>query len=350
MKLHVFNPEHEMALAANLDQYTSPRAGREMRSHLSFLPALWADDGDYVLVDDVDEARNAISQIDGRKANVQFVKIKHFPISDIHQICPWGWNRSIVHQLKRLQVSSHLLPTAKQLDEIREISNRKWASEHLLSALRTIGDDIVGEASYYSTFPKFVSPVVLKSPWSCSGRGVRYAFTEKQYMAHESWAKNIISQQGGVMIEPYYRHVMDFALEFESTKNGIQYLGLSLFFTNKGGYTGNVIASEEYKLNIVSQYVPLRILEDAKAMITERMALFIADKYFGPFGVDMMVVVDENHAYQLHPCVELNLRRTMGHVSLSFERVFSNPMCMSVKYNGRYRLDISPWEDDLSKI
>jgi hypothetical protein len=179
---------------------------------------------------------------------------------------------------------------------------------------------------------------------------VRYALTEKQYMAHESWAKNIISQQGGVMIEPYYRHVMDFALEFESTKNGIQYLGLSLFFTNKGGYTGNVLASEEYKLNIVSQYVPIQILEDAKAMIMERMAFFIADKYYGPFGVDMMVVVDENHAYQLHPCVELNLRRTMGHVSLSFERVFYNPMCMSVKYNGRYRLDISPWEDDLRKI
>ena len=51
--------------------------------------------------------------------------------------------------------------------------------------------------------------------------------------------------------------------------------------------------------------------------------------YTGPFGVDMMIVAGKelsqlstlnsqlSSSFLLHPCVELNLRRTMGHVALS---------------------------------
>ena len=41
MKLHIFNPEHDLALAANLKQFTAPHAGRQLRSDLAFIPALW---------------------------------------------------------------------------------------------------------------------------------------------------------------------------------------------------------------------------------------------------------------------------------------------------------------------
>ena len=56
MKLHIFNPEHDIALAANQPRFTAPHAGRQLRADLGFLPALWADDGDLVLVDDVEAA------------------------------------------------------------------------------------------------------------------------------------------------------------------------------------------------------------------------------------------------------------------------------------------------------
>ena len=56
MKLHIFNPEHDIALAYNSILFTPPHAGRELRSDLGFIPALWADDGDFVLVDDVEAA------------------------------------------------------------------------------------------------------------------------------------------------------------------------------------------------------------------------------------------------------------------------------------------------------
>ena len=34
-KLHLFNPEHDIALAANLAHFTAPLAGRQLRADLS---------------------------------------------------------------------------------------------------------------------------------------------------------------------------------------------------------------------------------------------------------------------------------------------------------------------------
>jgi hypothetical protein len=57
--------------------------------------------------------------------------------------------------------------------------------------------------------------------------------------------------------------------------------------------------------------------------------------YRGPFGVDMMIVMKSGERGEnclLHPCVEINLRRTMGHVALALT-VQGNRGTMSVLYN-----------------
>ena len=56
MKLHIFNPEHDLALAANLSNFTAPHAGRQLRADLGFIPAIWAAAEDYVLVENVEDA------------------------------------------------------------------------------------------------------------------------------------------------------------------------------------------------------------------------------------------------------------------------------------------------------
>ena len=82
MKLHIFNPEHDLALASNLRQFTAPHAGRQLRSDLSFIPALWADEGDLVLVDDIDNARDKVRHLGGDLVDkVEFitkVQLAHF--------------------------------------------------------------------------------------------------------------------------------------------------------------------------------------------------------------------------------------------------------------------------------
>ena len=115
------------------------------------------------------------------------------------------------------------------------------------------------------------------------------------------------------MAEPYYEKVKDFGMEFDVTDEGVRYLGLSLFHTSNGAYTGNVLASEVTKRNMLSHYIPVSLLDEVKEKISHVASL---KNYRGPFGVDMMIVRD-NTQLKLHPCVEINLRRTMGHVALA---------------------------------
>lgn len=336
MTLHVFNPQHDMALAANQWQFTAPKAGRQLAEELDWLPSLWAEEGDAVLIHDLLRAQTAIQGLMPLARDVLFLTPNQLAGHDITAVKPWGWDRSIAHDLRRWGVPSHVLPTDDTLDAIREMSHRRWASGHLLPMLRSIGATVVGESTYHETLPTWHSPVVLKSPWSCSGRGVRYALDAAQWERQQTWASQVIHRQGGIMLEPYYRKVCDFAMEFDSTEEGVVYRGLSLFHTHHGGYTGNIIASERWKLDQLSRYVSSNLLEKIKCDICEYILAFLRPIYKGPFGVDMMVVKDKGQCL-LHPCVELNLRMTMGHVALSLaERSTKMPRLMAIEYNGHY--------------
>ena len=73
MKLHVFNPEHDLALAANLSNFTAPHAGRQLRADLGFLPALWAGDDDVVLVGNTEDAERCYRRFMRRPFNRSMV-------------------------------------------------------------------------------------------------------------------------------------------------------------------------------------------------------------------------------------------------------------------------------------
>ena len=226
--LHIFNPEHDIALAANLSNFTSPHAGRQLRHDLGWLPALWASEG-YVLVEDVeaaarDFARVMHRQFDGFVDKHQLVKL------DIDHVEPWGWDLALRSFLVRYGVKA--VPTVEEIGVIRDLSHRKYAVE-LLRALTcdgTIGyswrADLMAEVRQALQDHQHI---VVKAPWSSSGRGVR--FIDKTLDEYQRrWIKNVIASQGSVVIETYCNKVKDFGMEFESDDHGhVRYLGLSLF-------------------------------------------------------------------------------------------------------------------------
>ena len=62
MKCFVFNPEHDIALSVNSEFWTAPHAGRQLRSDLGWLPAIWGEKGDVILVDDVESALSSLKK------------------------------------------------------------------------------------------------------------------------------------------------------------------------------------------------------------------------------------------------------------------------------------------------
>jgi hypothetical protein len=129
----------------------------------------------------------------------------------------------------------------------------------------------------------------------------------------QGWARGVMNQQGCIMIEPYYNKVKDFGMEFTVDRTGvIHYEGLSLFHTKNGAYTGNLLATEQAKQEVLGRYVSAELLDQVRDRIISELDL---GKYTGPFGVDMMIVKGDDR-FLVHPCVEVNLRRTMGWIAL----------------------------------
>ena len=357
MKLHIFNPEHDIALAKNLANFTAPHAGRQLRSDLSWLPAVWAEEGDGVLVDNVEYAERqwskchfrfvSHSETTCRHKNNLFITLKQFfSDSETTAIIPWGWDKALCVDLMKHGVNASLLPSQVQLEDIRRLSHRRIAAQ-LLPLLRCEGT--VGEAFECTSVEQVgelmerYGRIVLKAPWSSSGRGIRFLSVDSPSSTVQQWLCNLIAAQGSVMVEPYYNKVKDFGMEFEALANGeIHYLGLSLFHTANGAYTGNILATERAKREVISHYLPLSLLYYIQAEICRRLADVLMGKYIGPFGVDMMAV-EATQSFLLHPCVEINLRRTMGHVALSLMPTDDDVQwVMRIEYNGQnYKLKLN---------
>lgn len=299
MTLHVYNPEHDIALACNLWNFSLPKAARLTREKYWELPRLWAAPDDIVVNPD-------------RLCQLSALTADNLP----DRIEPWGWDRYIVRQLTTANpLLQSLCPTDDQLQEIRRMSSRQFAAQHILPALvATDKENLVGEAKVLNAAEQIdadtfsSNPCVLKSPWSCSGRGVRFA-TQKDL----GWAIKIIREQGCIMQEPAYDNLLDFAMEFYATEGRVEYKGLNVFKTNKGKYISNLGKTQEEKFEILIQYISADLLWQIRDRIIELTTHLFKDKYTGPFGIDMMIVRHHGKT-KVHPCVEMNLRRTMGNL------------------------------------
>ena len=344
-KLYVFNPEHDLALAANLSNFTAPHAGRKLRYDLGYIPALWAGDEDYILVDDVEKAVRQYGRVRAKIGGTpkQFVDKSQLRSLYINKVEPWGWDLALRSFLLRYGVEC--VPSEDDIAVIRDLSHRKQAVDLLrqLQLPGTIGysccADTLAEIRQQLGMP---GRIVVKAPWSSSGRGVRFlnvAFDEYQ----ERWIKNIVKNQGCVVVEPYYNKVKDFGMEFVSDGKGrVSYLGLSLFHTKNGAYTGNLIATEDEKQELISNYIPAALLVEVREKICQYMGQKLKEKYRGPFGVDMMLVsTADKDGFLLHPCVEINLRRTMGHVALAIQPFADGfTRVMRIEYTDKYKMHV----------
>ena len=325
--LYVFNPENDMALADGHPGYTPPVQIQQMRRELWWLPQWWADEEDIVW--------NGEERLN---------------LSDDTRILPWGWSPSLCHQLKQAGVQESLLPSRKELEQIRQLSHRQTAVS-LLQELRSelpLDGHFAGNSVLCRSIEEAeetanaYGEALLKSPWSSSGRGIRKVpgpigpspslslvgrgadsqrdmggtdvttplpARERLGEGLKAWASRILKAQGSVVVEQFLHKVTDFALEFWlDGKGGVEYRGLSLFYTNeRGAYLGNWVAPEGQKLAWLAQYIPLQYLQEIRAWWTARLSRF---DYAGPGGIDMMLAQEG-----ICPCIEVNWRWTMGLVS-----------------------------------
>ena len=162
--------------------------------------------------------------------------------------------------------------------------------------------------------------IVLKSPLSGSGKGIRWV---SDALSHSDigWCLHNLEHYGSIIAEERQNVIQDFAMLFScnlSSKSGIEFFGYSLFFTSNGAYKGSVVENDSFiEEHLCSQGANLAELHRIRTQLQEHLTKELAGWYKGFLGVDMFLFspADKEHRRaQLNPVVEINLRLTMGHL------------------------------------
>ena len=335
-KLYIFNPENDMALASGSPFYMAPSSAKKMANDLAVLPAWYADAGSEILVTDsrqVEWLRNGCRM----PLSVKGV----LSVSDEHEeIVPWGWSPALKYRLG-VGVKREI-----DVDTLRLLSSRMTAV-NLLPKLRVEGT--VGESFWLSSLEDVSAfsikhdRVLLKAPWSGSGKGIQPLCGLPDDNL-KGWIRRIIATQGGVVAEPFYTKVKDFAMEFKVEGKDVAFVGYSLFETDvRGIYKENFLASDVVIEDILSEYVSRNLLYAVRENLLRELTDILGGDYQGYLGVDMMIVRCGEELL-VHPCIEVNLRMNMGVVSrLLFDRF------MFPKAIGRYVIEFFPQEGEALK-
>ena len=326
MVLHIFNPSHDEALASDSPFYNETKAAKLTAQTIAPLAAFWAEEGDYLLLPEGAERHNC-----AYARNIHYVyeeQLASLDYAPIERIEPWGWNKALVHRLRKLGVPERLLPGNKELEDIRQLSSRKTAVT-LLSKLAPLSPMLIGESTWCTSFEETLQTIehygtaMLKAPWSGSGRGVfRTGLPMSENV--ECRIKKVLREQHAIEVEPYYHRKVDFAMEFTAEGNAIFYKGLSLFRTHtSGSYMGNIVANEDTLQEMLPDVSP-ELLSLVATACEKELSQLLAGHYRGLLGIDMMLVCEAGSGLpRLHPCVEINLRRTMGHAALSLRELLA---------------------------
>lgn len=328
----VFNPDTDYALASGRRYYTPPAHVSLLKKRLELLPALYAHPGDIILVEDKAnlsipqdlenlenlEKLEKLESLAGRGvAIMDYTEARsNSEIWRTHKPAPWGWNLSIRQFFLDISGGRATVTSEERIERLRELSHRRTTIKFLslmpeemrtgISLPTEITDPEVAVKAFENGMPLY-----FKAPWSSSGRGV--ILTDDLERKHvEPWVRGIIRRQGSVMMEKAYVRALDFATEWMCEDGKAAFLGLSVFNTSRRGkYHGNVQASQEELNKLISNHIRIDIGDMVQPQ-KEALETLIAPEYDGPLGIDMLATTEGD----VHPCVEINLRHTMGMIGL----------------------------------
>ena len=347
MKLYIFNPHTDLALANNSENYQPSAKVRQMVCELEMLPMWFADPGSHILVSRITDQGFIEKQRELYGIDVEAVSSNSATLSTCDEIVPWGWNVSLRKQLSHTSIPAEALPTTEELQRYRALSGRDYDVALLKSLACARGRytaDILHDADSCREYATKTPRCIFKAPWSGSGKGLLWCFGTYNEKSHGRCSR-IIKEQGFVVATPIYDKVADFALEFHSDgMGGITFVGYSLFETNtQGAYRGNILQSEAAHRATLARHIDLALLDAVKEELAKRLAEVYGNNYKGYLGVDMMIC-REGDRCGIHPCVEVNMRMNMGVLSVIFSQRY-----LAEGSRGLYAIEYFATHDELKK-
>lgn len=322
-QLFLFNPENDIALGLGLSRITPPRQAALLHKAGAMLPFWLGNTNDSILVDSCD----IINANEWRDEFITGTGISGpTPISQVnsnenYSLSPWGWSYDTISQFEKFGIKNNAFTHLREIIPIRRaLSHRRTALQFLTQWSNKISPlkfPLPIEAKSSEEVTKYLDDngsSILKSPWSSSGRGV-FPISNSTLLTTLPRINGIIKNQGSIIVEPLLPKIQDFAMLFNYSNGSAHFAGYSLFFNSTNtNYGGNFVASDEAILKKLSQWITPSEIEETKKFVSNTLTEVLGNNYNGPLGVDMMVYGEDGNTW-LNPCIEINLRYTMGFVA-----------------------------------
>ncbi len=313
MNLLIYNPDTDYALASGSDFYTPPASVKALMADNPYMAGSWGEVGDLILVNDDVPISSSISREQGFEI-IKDTELRQQEdlLAKIEGIKPWGWNPALRHRLLEIGISPDLMPSSEKIAALRSLAHRRTTIDFLrYCGWGTLPKEIFTEEEGIG-FWNINRGCWFKAPWSSSGRGVLPTL-ELEERHIRPWIRGIIRRQGSVMAEVGMDKKIDFATEWEVNSNMVEFVGLSLFkVSGRGKFKGNIDLTQEE----IREYLDKESGGSLESIIQKQksaISALLSNSYTGPLGIDLMI----DREGKINPCVEINLRRTMGHVYLS---------------------------------
>ena len=337
--IYYFNPTCELAVANGSTNYMAPAKLRRFENELSTLPALLAGPADFVITESHPAPQFKDLSEKAGFANPHYQSARNlledpkFLATEKGFIFPWGWSPAAHKHLSFIKSECcdefRKSPVAQWREIHRELYSRKTSRAILIQLVESrnltncIDNNDMPEICFNPeqiiTLQQRWGKVVVKAPWSSSGRGLQFLRPGEFNRTNKQIITGFISQQGFVIVEPWHDKQLDLSFQFFSDgKGGIEYKGFTTFSTDPSGrYTGNTI--QEFPTDLeqsLKEFLLEKISVVRNILLEELIASDYSTEYYGWLGVDAMIFNSKEGLLKFHPCLEINCRFTMGAIAL----------------------------------
>jgi hypothetical protein len=336
--IHYFNPGHETAVL-NASKYYQPGANQlKMQQDLAFLPAWYASPDDFVftekpLTDEFIASTLSLNPIAQSITSADFIQRKE--VLQKEQIDLWGISPQSIYFFEKQNRQQQLqleIPVWKA--EYRSLGSRLTAKECLSFLIETvprIEKEIL--PAFFSEIDEIENHLLqqtekqlAKAPYSSSGRGLIWLPPEKLARSERQILSGILKKQSVVSVEKALDKQLDFSMHFVIRSGGkVDFIGYSVFQTNnKGAYEKSRLAHPKALENQISSFIDKDLLSTVKDQLLTFIQHHYAPHYQGCIGVDMLVYQSGNQ-FRLNPCVEINMRKSMGYLAIQLVQNHLSP-------------------------
>lgn len=221
-RLFFFNPTNEMAIANGEVSYMPPRHLHHFEMDMAALPWLLGNEKDYILVRQ--KGGNSIQHLEPFNWNLPTLVSSPEEISskDRHNLwfSPWGWSPAVYRHFKPWMSFSHpewslhpfaiwqkdlanILSRATSYQLLKKIYDIKKAnrSAYPLITIPDLPMEILDEKNLSTILTELSPPLIVKTPFSASGRGLFRIRTEEDAPEKSPWIKGMLKNRERYMLK-----------------------------------------------------------------------------------------------------------------------------------------------------